>query len=336
MNRLRKIVMLVSALAVIIQTHGMTQENQKRYIYLWDVTLSMVGKAPRPDGNGKTDNIYDDVVNSFVDLINGLPAGTNREIIVCPFQEEIIDVWMAKSTNSGKTEIINKIKSFTIPMHNWTNIVGPLRQINDQYVDSAYEEIIIYLLTDGIQDGPYANRENDFESYLDGKEWERNKYITRLKIVRLTDLAPKILRKDNIEIIEPGETFVDIIPNRQLSFNIIDAAKNNNPKELEIYFSANPENVKIPNGTKVRVQSQKNHFIHVDEIVEIKDGKALLALKYDYNTLKMMFNGRENIELYYRMDNVKIDNCVVSLESPNSILELVNIPEKSLKIKLRK
>lgn len=49
-------------------------EKYYRYVYLWDVTLSMKGYNGSPD-------IYDDVVDFLLEDIDGLPNGKNREVI---------------------------------------------------------------------------------------------------------------------------------------------------------------------------------------------------------------------------------------------------------------
>ncbi len=80
------------------------QVKDTRQIYLWDVTLSMKGKAAGcPD-------IWDKVKVAMIDDIMQI-SDERTEIVVIPFQHKALETWTEIATPAGKAELVNRIKN---------------------------------------------------------------------------------------------------------------------------------------------------------------------------------------------------------------------------------
>ena len=318
-------------MALYMNAQSDVKPEQYRYIYLWDVTLSMKGYGGAPD-------IYDDVVEYLYDGIDGLPNGKNREIIVCPFQEEILDTWKEVCTIEGKNNMKKRISNFNNDSVTCTNLVDPLKYVEHNYVDTNYITAI-YLLTDGNQNA--KNASESFEHYLDCSKWSRENRFSHLIIIKL---IPNILENigtgDGYDVLEGQEISLEITPTNRINYNIIEANKNG-CQEIKVAFSPNPTDETIPEGVKIRVHSAQNSIIKVDEILTIENGTLTIPLNYDYEDLKTSYQGKESMMLYYdiQKDSQRIkrdkDVYVISVASSMTKVDVVNEPQKTLKITLK-
>lgn len=329
---MKKILILIYLYAIAFNVNAQreTKPQKYRYIYLWDVTLSMKGYNGAPD-------IYDDVVDFLLEDIDGLPNGKNREVIVCPFQEKILETWQNVCTVEGKNSIKKYISNFNNGDVTYTNLVDPLKYVVRNFVDPQKYETTVYLLTDGNQNAKDASE--PLKTYLDDN-WEIDKMNAYLKIVRL---VPGILT-DIEGVIEGHERPLDIIPLSEMNYNIIEANKEK-LQEIKVTFSTNPTNRAIPSGVKVHVRSDKNSIIKVDEVIEIKDGVLAIPMKYDYEVIRKQFSGMKKMTLHYTLHedskrvngkhNGKDEKYVIHITSPYTDVDVVNEPQKTLKITLK-
>ena len=350
---MRKISLLFSILIIATSVCAQELKPEKfRYIYLWDVTLSMKGKT-YPDGvNEKYDakyNIYDEVVQFLCDDIENLPSGQNREIIVCPFQDEILATWKDVCTVDGKNNIKKEISACkdNYDKPTGTNLVGPLRYVENNYVDKYNYETTIFLLTDGNQSKKYGDRVA-FNKYINN-DWDRKNHFSHLKIIRLTDqFNPEGINVGNgVDLIDTHERSLEIMPSNFVNYNLIEANENNR-KEIIVSFSPNPTDRKIPDGVKVRVYSDKNAIIKVDKVLEIQNGILTIPLDYVYDDdgegLRYGAVGKTKMMLKYEISggnkfsgtyNGIEETYIVSLASAITEVEVVNMQQTKLEIKLR-
>lgn len=334
---MKKILILICLFTMLfdVNVQGETKPEKYRYIYLWDVTLSMKGYGGNPD-------IYDDVVDFLLDDIDGLPTGNNKEIIVCPFQENILQTWKAASTIEGKNYIKEEIKKYNNEDVTYTNLVDPLKYVEKHFVDSKTYEITIFLLTDGSQNDKDASM--PFDKYINN-QWDRKNHFLHLKLIRLTEDVDigEVSTGDGVDIIDNHERSLEIIPSDYVNYNIIEADKNKQ-QAIRISFTANPTDRAVPDGIKIRVFSDKNSRIKVDETLTIENGNITIPLRYNYDDLKYQFVGKENMTLHYEISGSnkfsgtrkgKTEEYIVSISSPVTNVDLVNERQKTLKITLK-
>lgn len=328
--------MLVFLCFVLMLPSIMAQNNQPqpekyRYIYLWDVTLSMKGYQ------GKTPDIYDEVVKYLHDDIDGIPSEKNREIIVCPFQEKILAIWKDVCTIEGKNNIKRQISNFNNNDVTYTNLVDPLKEVERKFVDVTEYETTIYLLTDGNQNHPDATE--SLVGYLD-KQWREEISFSHLKIIKLIPNILTDLPDGPWGPVENHERSLQIVPSSHINYNIIDANKSG-VQEIKVAFSAIPTSIEIPDNVDIRVYSDKNSIIKIDKVLTLNDGVLTIPLDYDYESLKRKFDGKKVMTLKYEIKNRKIEDknknttYVISIESPLTKVDVINEPQKTLKITLR-
>lgn len=336
MRKMLVFLCLVLMLQSIMAQNNQPQPEKYRYIYLWDVTLSMKGYQ------GKTPDIYDEVVKFLHEDIDGLPSGKNREIIVCPFQEKILATWEDFATIEGKNNLKKQISDFNNSDVTYTNLVDPLKMVEKKYVDVKNYETTIYLLTDGNQNAPNASE--SFKGFLDDN-WDKENKFLHLKIIKLNSgILPDIKGKGNIDVLDGHEVLLQIVPVNHINYNIIEANKEGR-QEIKVEFSTIPTGMKIPDGVDIHVYSDTKSIIKVDKVLPLKDGVIIIPLDYNYEELKKEYEGKREMVLYYEMpnhstrietvNNGKKDIYVMSLASPVTTVDVVNKPQKTLKITLR-
>ena len=112
MNKLITLcVLLVAWGSLFAQT---SQVKDVRQTYLWDVTLSMQGKAKNTDGT-QTPDIWKQVKCAIIEDIKSI-QDDRTEIVVIPFQHQALEVWREYATESGKKILISKIEAYNIPL----------------------------------------------------------------------------------------------------------------------------------------------------------------------------------------------------------------------------
>lgn len=208
----------VSAMLLLMGvSNASAQENttkKERRIYLWDVTISMVGATANksfPEANpsaGVGNPIYsykgdikyykekEDIFNPTREaLINSIKAIEDEDcqIVVLPYDKEIRDVFEVSTASiKDKETIIQQVESWS-NLHSAPTYTGKcLREVIDNYFKKDRLNRVI-LLTDGCPDK--QNKPSDEEIFLQIiKEWDQriseSKYVdNRLVYVMLTEAA---------------------------------------------------------------------------------------------------------------------------------------------------
>ncbi len=308
-----------------------SQSKSQRRIYLWDVTLSMKGYQD------KTPDIYDNIVDFLKREINSL-TDESTEVVVLPFQEKILENWTVRATEEGKKEIINRIIKYNNDIVTGTNIVQPIKEIQQRLIKNDKRNML-FLLTDGKQTG--GNK--DLLSII--RNWEQYAkindayavYVMLTKGAEDEEVVNAINQTNDIEVIrEPGEIdWIDLQPAKLVKFNI----KDDNGKPANIALICK-KNIALPENIKVRVSSMDNPYVMFDETVVIKNSNISFKLTYNYQQLRDSLSEMMSIPIRVELQNqeeIKKNTKKIILLSPNDLeLQLINKPEKTLKINVKK
>lgn len=327
---MRKILLIILLTGLFV-SQTIAQGKSQRRIYLWDVTLSMKGYKDR------TPDIYDDVVDFLRNEINSL-TDESTEIVVLPFQERILDNWVDRATKTGKNNIISKIKQYNNVTVTNTNIVQPIKTVQSQFIKNDRHNML-FLLTDGKQTG------GNSELLTLIRNWEQYAQIndTYAVYVMLTkeafdqEVVNVIDETEHIDVItEPGKVdFIDLQPAELVKFNI----KDDNGKPATITLTCKKDFL-LPDGITVSVKSLNDTIVNVSTKSEIKNQKILFDLKYDYDELKYSLPESTKIPLKLEIVNskeIKERTGKIILLNPKEItMELINKPEKTLRIHVKK
>lgn len=328
---MKKTFLLLFALIFFLQSNA--QYKNQRRIYLWDVTLSMKGYQ------GKTPDIYDKIVKFLEKEINSI-SDESTEIVVCPFQETILDTWKVNASDAGKQTIINKIKAYNDTTPTKTNIVVPIQFTQNNLIKPDKHNLLI-LLTDGKQTGGNASLLQLISN------WEEYANINDAfaLYVMLTDGAvdQDIIRNiegtGNIEVVtEPGQMeILDLQPSNPIKVNLKDNIENDKTAIISFNFK---KGVSLPSNINIQVISN-NQYLTINEKATLKDSKISFTINYkkDYNTLKTQLSETTKIPLKILITNKNLlqkAGKIVYLTKENLSLELINKPEKILKISIKK
>lgn len=304
------VLLLLSSL-ISLQAQENTSKKERR-IYLWDVTISMVGATK--DGNcpkamprtnpdyqynegydryNSSKDIFDDTRNALVKSIEDI-VNEDCEIVVVPYT----DKWetpmrVLSASDADKASIISQVKSWN-NLHSAGTYTGKcLQEVIDMYFrgnsDGRFNRII--LLTDG-----EAKDKSLLLSVL--KEWDKNikgtKYSdNRLVYVMLTDeakddeLANLIDNKNKSG--DSGLTHVDDLKNLQnlVSFTLSglnpEQTIPDEPQPSEFSFEVgcnvgmafgNPEGIRC-------VFTTEDPLIQIDSNpVPVRNGKFKVRVRY--------------------------------------------------------
>lgn len=311
-----------------------------RQTYLWDVTLSMQGKAPGcPD-------IWEPVKEALITDIQQI-SDDRTEIVVIPFQHKALEEWREPATAAGKARLVAKIKAYKIPLHNFngkmttmTCLFEPLQYVVDKVL-SVDKVDILMLMTDGIPD----EHQKEYEQLL--ARWCE---IAKSKdaygfYIMLTDQAAEgkaVLKEinpcrfDAIDVAKLNGTNVSILmltPQQNIALNV----REGYGEELTIKYAHNGSGT-LQAGYKVHVYSYENSYIQVDDIVELTESytvtvKAQYLMSKQAMIESLSIEENEKIFLYSEpaegMDELPYAMTRI-LESPSSV-EMINKPEKIVK-----
>lgn len=179
--------------------------NDKKYIFLLDITKSMFGCCGSPD-------IFDEVRAHLITAIENI-NDPKTEIVLSTYQQKIINTWSIKATPQGKKELIDNLKKIdakNVPGQE-TNILLAWNEAK-RHLDK--EKInITFLLTDGEHNDPNVPIQRFYDEIPKWKEIssEQQAYMF---IVELTDLAVDqklrniVAETKDVQIINGIEFFV--------------------------------------------------------------------------------------------------------------------------------
>ena len=325
-----------------------------RQTYLWDVTLSMQGKAKNSDGT-PTPNIWNQVKSAIIDDIQQI-SDDRTEIVVIPFQHKALDEWRGFATEAGKQELIARIQGYSIPLFTkedgkiipakgkggstWTCLYEPLQYVVDKVL-SPDKVDVLKLMTDGIPDEHPA----EYEALLG--RWcqiakEKDAYGFYIMLTSQAVEGKTVLEKinpcrfDAIDVANLGGTDVSLLvltPQQNIAFNV----REDYGKEITIKYAHNGSG-KLQAGYKVHVYSYENSYVQIDDVVELKEdytvtvkAKYLMSQTEMISTLSIEEN--EKVFLYSEpADGMDVLPYAMTriLETPTTV-EMINKPEKTVK-----
>lgn len=339
MKRLAFIVLLV-LMSVNLAKAQSKNVKDVRQIYLWDVTLSMQGKAPgAPD-------IWEPVKEAMVADIQQI-SDDRTEIVVIPFQHIALEEWREYATDAGKANLIAKIKAYKIPLHNFngrmttmTCLYEPLQYVVDKVL-SPDKVDILKLMTDGIPD----EHQSEYEALLE--RWcqiakEKDAYGFYIMLTSQAVAGQMVLEKinpcrfDAIDVAELAGTNVSLLmltPQQNIAYNV----REDYGKNLTIKFARNGSG-SFQKGYRMRIYSEENEYVRVDQVVELHEDytvtvkvEHLMSQSQMMNTLPV--NPNEKVLLHAEpaegMDQLPYLMTRI-LDIPTS-MEMINKPEKTVK-----
>ena len=308
-----------------------SQSKPQRRIYLWDVTLSMKGYGGAP-------NIYDNVVDFLKREINSI-TDENIEIIVLPFQTKILEEWVVYATESGKKDIISKITNYNNNDVTNTDIVTPFKETWQKYIRDDKRNLL-FLLTDGKQSGGNHDLLNLIRNWGENAKIndDYGYYVILTVNAKDPEIEDTINNTSGIGIITGDDWgklgWIELYPEKIVKFNIKDDKEK--PVNIPLIYK---KNIDLPENIKVEV-SCDNPLLTFSETAVIKNNAISFNLKYDYQLLKDTLPEKEQIDLHIELinsDDVQKTTGKIILLIPNDIkLELINKPEKTLKIHVKK
>jgi len=295
----------------------------------------MIGKGT-VDGK-KTPDVYSKVENYMIEDIRRI-KNTHTEIIIIPFQEKALTdhiIMASNSTEESKDEVIAKIRNtgpacMKLP-HDRTNISQPLLWAKEKHQKPNRINKLL-LLTDGRQNMNGGMEE--LKRVVDG--WAEKAHENDFLIyVMTTENAPRPTVEEYNNIINVGpEKFVEaptifLLKPGDAVFNIKDN------ENFNIKFNYNND-VALPTGAKIRVQSS-NTPINIDETVILSNnGTISITPKFDYNMLKTQIGETEMMTLNFSVENyeelLKGQNKIVRIIPAYSNIKLINKKERVLTI----
>ena len=319
--------------AYLMVTVSLAQQSRfknERRIYLWDVTLSMKGEGSQP-----TPNIYDKVVDALQKDINSI-NDEQTEILVLPFQTSILDCWKTLATSTGKKSLIDKIKGFNDNNLTKTNIALPMEKVMTTWIKPDKRNVLI-LLTDGIQNATpkqelieqiqkwcrIAEKNDAHAFYVMLTQFAQDEEL--IKVIDETCRMSKIVIDDDFDI-----NFVELLPQSNYKYNIKDDAG----KKLSLQIEYK-KNIKIPEDLEVLCYCEPNPYVDINQTATIKNNLLEIAMKqkqcYDSLKVRLPQNVNEQIMVHFEMKEPE-KHPKVQLLNDECTLELINKPEKTLKV----
>lgn len=338
---MKRVLLTLAALASFTMAFAQSGNvKDVRQTYLWDVTLSMQGKAAGcPD-------IWEQVKEAIITDIQQI-SDDRTEIVVIPFQHKALDEWREYATAAGKAKLIGKIKAYKIPLFSFggkmttmTCLYEPLDYVVKNVLNADKVDIL-KLMTDGIPD----EHQKEYEDLL--ARWcqiaqQKDAYGFYIMLTDQAAAGKTVLERinpchfDAIDVAELGGTNVSLLmltAQQTIAFNV----REDYGKELTIKFAHNGSGT-LQAGYKVHVYSYDNSYIQVDEVVELTESytvtvkaKYLMSQQEMMDTLPRDDNEKAFLqaepaegmdELPYLMTRI--------LESPTAV-EMINKPEKTVK-----
>jgi len=317
-------------LCVAYNSSGQNFKNERR-IFLWDVTLSTFGFGGSP-------NIGNEVQRNLIQAVENI-SDPQTEIIVIPFQDNILYVWENQATPEGKKELLKKISS----------IKEKDLEVTRTNICSAWEEALIlispkkrnyiFLLTDGKQNSQknnpdclyenisawcnLAKRNDAFGFYVmltdearDPKLEEIINKCNRMEIVTGTDI--------NVTELRPITTEINLnIPDKEF--------------EKEVLFESNYIE-RLPENFQIELSLNENSFIKLknNNVKLDKNGNCRIEFipQSTYENLRDHLPDKYEIDLNIQIDNNKFPRIFATPSNLKVVLK--NIREKIMTIEIVK
>ena len=314
MLRVSKIIVCVLILGFFTQSLSSQNNrfNEKKYIFLLDITKSMFGCCGSPD-------IFDEVRSHLITAIENI-NDPQTEIVLSTYQQKIISTWSIKATPQGKKELIDNLKKINaknVPGQE-TNILGAWNEAK-RHLDKDKINIA-FILTDGEHNDPGVPIQKFYEEIPRWKEIS-SKQQAYIFIVELTDLAIDqkareiVAETKDVQIINGIEFFVLEINESNPIINLED--------DLSFHFDLNKDNWNSKyNSLPLTLKIESNDFD-----LDTKD------LKFSSLPLKVKLVPKRPLEdIKKNLDPVSF--TTVKVDYPTKEFPQVKILNNSIKIQI--
>jgi hypothetical protein len=338
--QMKRIIFFIIVVLFCSETITAQNKNERR-IYLWDVSLSMKGKAKQADGK-PTPNIYDDVVNALCKSVNNL-INENTEVIILPFYNGIDESGITgplNATAEGKSRITARIRQYSNNKSDYTDICGAVASVMNNYLDRNKRNIV-YLFTDGRQETswhkplPDVLREWQFKASDD----DYFLYVMLTQDAKNNEIVEVLNSMPNGDVIEdPGNyNIIDLEPAGFVTYNIED-----DKGKAKTVAVKQKQNDILPSNIQIRVQSETSYFT-INEVVTLKNNEIKFGIKFKqtYNELQDNLPDKSDYIIYFELvnaDEIKAQTkgTIIKLHPKEIKMELINKPEKTLRIHVKK
>jgi len=312
---------LTVLLFMLTFTHGYAQGPQpqndfakkERRIFLWDVTISMVGatqNAQYPKGTkrskpsfdytksnfpnyNKEKDIFDSTRETLLKLIDDIKT-ESTEIIVIPFRNDIVCSFEALATAEGKAKLRKDIMDWDDLKEGGTYTGTCLRKTIDKYFSEDRKNQIV-LLTDGEPD----SKRGEDDILLDilrnwkGKQETKSKG-NRLIYVMLTNEADGTIGTKIRDIVDDNPDQLSIItPDEDISESVYITLGDKTSLHVRDFFDGTvsrdgrgnvslayvSEGPAIPSGYTIHTTTEENDFVEVDAMVMPENGKISIPFR---------------------------------------------------------
>lgn len=321
--------------AVMTKAQCNNHFKDKRYTYLWDVTLSMKGYAGAP-------NIYDEVVKVLIADIESI-TNEREEIVVVAFQDtKYCEIWREKATAAGKKNLKSKIKAYRNDKVTHTNISAPLQYAIDEIFTPDRIDIM-KLLTDGYDNVDPQKLQYILDNWCDMAQ-DKDVYGY---YVLLTDAAHKsgmsfilkdICRFEEIDAAGPeGMNAVNEI--RQINVSALDCVamvinvrdEYNKSKRIKFLVDCGKE---VAPGYKVHFKTRNNPYFEIDEVATMDANNSFeLHPKFKKPQAEIMaeqWEERHDIILELKPETTDGPHKFTRLLDDYTFIKLINKPEKTV------
>ncbi len=317
-----------------------------RRIYVWDVTKSMQGHDSQTQKYNSDIDVWDNVVSFLKKDIENI-TDTSTELVMLPFQEDILDHWMVKATIEGKSELIHKINESKKRFQNLsnTNIVTPFTKAKNEYVNPQFNNLII-LLTDGRQSNKFGGQTAWLKLLSTWQSFAKNNnaYLIYFMVTEAAEddnIIDILGHKQYSDIVTPSSNipeFIDITPIKQINFNI----KDDQEAGIYIPLEKSKKGITLAKGIRFSIKSDPCSKIHIDQEVEVENDMLHFKLPYSFEKLKTILDTEEmahiplTLELLNQNDIQQNYQQKIFLKRNTTDLVLINKIEKVLKISIKR
>lgn len=345
---------LIQAVNVLAQT---SVPQKERRIYLWDVSGSLLSKEKTIDiyngqplptyraGNG----LWNKLKESLVSSIDQLEDDPQNEIIVIPFYDEICEVIQDKSSETGKKNIIDKIKTFEYNVRRGrTDLIKPLQAFESIVKQDCHEYInYMFFYTDGAHEtiknipefdcAKVIERINNFNEYATA----RGNYIYRFYYL-VSPIADKLgnIKREEADwkkfwVIDDINVKIKYIglDNTAINYNVCD-----NPSEGIIHDSY--KNIYLTKDGKhftgdISFDVSNNEYYTVDCIKSNNDSAITIKVKIREGVNKEKLPKRSSIKVNVKLNRTEEEHRYYYLLDQYFYIHCINTPERSVSLSFK-
>lgn len=354
-NRMKIKQIVLTLLLCSVCVASFAQRKPVRRVYMWDVTLSMQGRAGCP-------NIWNTVKEKLINEIN-LISDPAVEIVLIPFQHRALHEHMqvVDATNDGKQKLVKFIQDYKIPLM-WVGTAANGKEVapgekgkttmTAHYapLDFCINNVItpdrqnyLEFMTDGVSDFPEdAANFNRMVDEFCNIATEKELYLL---YVMLNEQAKVNIKQDTIcsriVFIPNSEdlviSFVDLQVPEEILFNTHDDYQ----KDMSIKFLTSSSSV-LKSGYKVHVKADENPFFDVDQICEVSTSDNSITFTPKF---KMKPDDMRNVILHEGLESISLRisptadmkdkfeyNFICLYDNSEVKVKLITIAEKKVSI----